>query len=51
MGDSVALLRATMEISWTGFVKNEEIFRGVNKERNILRKTKKKKANRIGYIL
>jgi hypothetical protein len=40
-----------MKISWTNCVKNQEIFRGVKEERNIAHKAKRRKANRIGYIL
>jgi hypothetical protein len=37
--------------SWTECVKNEEVFQRVKDERNILHTIKRRKADRIGYIL
>jgi hypothetical protein len=39
------------KISWTDRVRNEEVLRRVNEERNTLQKTKRRKANWIGHIL
>jgi hypothetical protein len=36
-----------MEISWTGCVKNEEIFRGVKEERNIYVKQEEGRLTRL----
>jgi len=38
-------------ISWTDRMKTEEAFRRVKGEKNILRTTKRKKAERFGHIL
>ena len=39
------------KISWTDYVRNEEVLLGVNKQRNILHEIRKRKANWIGHIL
>jgi hypothetical protein len=39
------------KISWTDHVRNEDVLLRVNKERNILHKIRKRKANWIGHIL
>jgi hypothetical protein len=39
------------KISWTGRVKNEEVSRRVEEERNVLHTTQRGKANCIGHIL
>jgi hypothetical protein len=39
------------KISWTDRVRNEEVLHRVKKERNILHKIKRRKANWIGHIL
>jgi hypothetical protein len=39
------------KISWTDRVRNEEVLRRVNEERNTLQRTKRRKANWIGHIL
>ena len=38
-------------ISWTDHVRNEEVLRRVNEQRNILHEIRKRKANWIGHIL
>ena len=38
-------------ISWTDSVRNEEVLHTVKKERNILHRVNRKKANWIGHIL
>jgi hypothetical protein len=38
-------------ISWTDYVRNEEVLLRVNEQRNILHKIRKRKANWIGHIL
>ena len=38
-------------ISLTDHVRNEEVLLGVNEQRNILHKIRKRKANWIGHIL
>jgi hypothetical protein len=40
-----------MEISWTEYVRNEEVVLGVKEQRNILHEVSKRKANWIGNIL
>ena len=40
-----------MEISWTDHVRNEEVLRRVEEERNTLQKLKRREANWIGNIL
>ena len=40
-----------MEISWTDHVRNEEVLRRINEQRNILHEIRKRKANWIGHIL
>jgi len=40
-----------MEISWTDRLSNEEALQRVKKERNILRRIKRRKTNWIGHIL
>jgi hypothetical protein len=37
-------------ISWTGRVRNEELLQIVNKEINVLRTIKRRKAKLIGHI-
>ena len=39
------------KISWTDYVRNEEVLLQVNEQRNILRTIRKRKANWIGHIL
>jgi len=39
------------KISWTDYVRNEEVLLGVNEQRNILHEIIKRKANWIGHIL
>ena len=39
------------KISWTDHVRNEEVLRKVNEQRNILHEIRKRKANWIGHIL
>jgi hypothetical protein len=39
------------KISWTDYVRNEEVLLGVSEQRNILHEIRKRKANRIGHIL
>ena len=39
------------KISWTGHVRNEEVLRGVNEQRNILHEIRKRKGYWIGHIL
>ena len=39
------------KISWTNHVRNEEVLRGVKKERNFIHTITRGKANWIGYIL
>ena len=39
------------KISWTDHVRNEDVLRRVNEERNILHEIRKRKANWIGPIL
>jgi hypothetical protein len=43
--------RRTEKISWTDYVKNEEVLLRVNEQRNILHEIRKWKANWIGRIL
>jgi hypothetical protein len=43
--------RRMEKISWTDRVRNEEVLHGVKKERNILHKIKRRKANWFGHIL
>jgi len=43
--------RRIVKISWTDRVRNEEVLRRVNEERNILHTIKTRKANRISQIL
>ena len=43
--------RRTEKISWTDHVRNEEVLLRVNKQRNILREIRKRKANWICHIL
>jgi hypothetical protein len=43
--------RRTKKISWIDRVRNEEVLRGVNEERNILHAVKRRKTNWIGHIL
>ena len=38
-------------ISWTDYVRNEEVLLTVKEQRNILHETRKRKANWIGHIL
>ena len=40
-----------MEISWTDYVRNEEVLLSVKEQRNILHEIIKRKANWIGHIL
>ena len=40
-----------MEISWTDYVRNEEVLLRVKEQRNILHEIIKRKANWIGHIL
>jgi len=39
------------KISWTDYVRNEEVLLRVKKQRNILHEIRKRKANWIGHIL
>ena len=39
------------KISWTDRVRNEKVLHRVKEERNILRTTKRRKANWIGHVL
>jgi hypothetical protein len=39
------------KISWTSFVRNEEVMHRVKEERNILHAIKGRKGNWIGHIL
>jgi hypothetical protein len=39
------------KISWIESVRNEELFKRVEEERNILHTIKRRKANLIGHIL
>ena len=39
------------KISWTDHVRNEEVLRRVNEQRNILHEIRKRKSNWIGHIL
>jgi len=39
------------KISWTDHVRNEEVLRRVNEQRNILHEIRKRKTNWIGHIL
>ena len=39
------------KISWTDYVRNEEVLLRVNERRNILHEIRKRKANWIGHIL
>ena len=39
------------KISWTDYVRNEEVLLRVNEQRNILHEIRKRKANWIGHIL
>jgi hypothetical protein len=39
------------KVSWTDYVRNEEVLLRVNKQRNILHEIRKRKANWIGHIL
>jgi len=43
--------RRMKKISWTDHVRNEEALLRVKEQRNILHEIRKRKANRIGYIL
>jgi hypothetical protein len=43
--------RRMEKISWTDRVRNEEVLLRVKEQRNILRETRKPKANWIGHIL
>ena len=43
--------RRMEKISWTDYVRNEEVLLRVNEQRNILREIRKRKANWIGRIL
>ena len=43
--------RRMEKISWTDHVRNEEVLRRVNEQRNILHEIRKRKANWIGHIL
>jgi hypothetical protein len=43
--------RRVQKNSWTDRVRNEEVLHRVKKQRNILLKIKKRKANCIGHIL
>jgi len=39
------------KISWTDYVRNEEVLLRVEEQRNILHEIRKRKANWIGHIL
>ena len=43
--------RRMEKISWTDYVRNEEVLLRVNEQRNILHAIRKRKANWIGHIL
>ena len=43
--------RRTEKISWTDYVRNEEVLLRVNEQKNILHVIRKWKANWIGHIL
>lgn len=43
--------RKMEEIKWTEIVKNEDVLKRVQEERNILKGTRKRKASWIGHIL
>ena len=43
--------RRMEKISWTDYVRNEEVLLQVNEQRNILHAIRKRKANLIGHIL
>jgi len=43
--------RRMEKISWTDYVRNEEVLLRVKKQRNILHEIRKRKANWIGHIL
>jgi hypothetical protein len=43
--------RRMEKTSWTDRVRNEEVLHRVKGERNILHTVRRRKANRIGYIL
>jgi hypothetical protein len=43
--------REMEKISWTNYVRNEEVLLRVNEKRNILHETIKRKAKWIGHIL
>ena len=43
--------RRMEKISWTDYVRNEEMLLQVNEQRNILHTIRKRKANWIGHIL
>ena len=43
--------RRMEKISWTDHVRNEEVLRRINEQRNILHEIRKRKANWIGHIL
>jgi len=45
------MLARITKISWTAYVKDEEVLQRVKKERNILHTVKRKKVNLIGPIL
>jgi len=40
-----------LEISWTDYVRNEDVLLSVKEQRNILHEIRKRKANWIGHIL
>ena len=39
------------KISWTDYVRNEDVLLTVSEQRNILHEIRKRKANWIGHIL
>jgi len=43
--------RRMEKISWTNYVRNEEVLLRVESQRNILHEIRKRKANWIGHIL
>jgi len=43
--------RRMVKISWTDYVRNEEVLLRVKEQRNILQEISKRKANWIGHIL
>jgi hypothetical protein len=43
--------RSMEKITWTDYVRNEEVLLRVKEQRNILHETRKRKANWIGHIL